>query len=106
MIVQRQDIQVTSGEVAENIYPLNDNELHRHHCTQCGTALWFSSTQMPEIVAIKPGTFDDTSWFKPIAHLWVRSAQPWVSFDPDTPKYQQQPSIAELLELWKTRKEA
>ncbi|NJN47583.1 MAG: hypothetical protein HC808_15130 [Candidatus Competibacteraceae bacterium] len=61
---------------------------------------------MPEIVAIKPGTCDDTSWFKPIAHLWVRSAPPWISFDPDTPKYQQQPSIAELLELWKTSQKA
>jgi hypothetical protein len=101
MIVQRKDVKITSGEVAENVYMLNDNELHRHYCSHCGSALWFSGAKMPEIIALKPGSFDDTSWFKPVAHVWVRSAQPWVSFDPRIPKYEQQPDISELLELWK-----
>lgn len=30
MLVQRQDIRVTYGEVTEHINMLNDNELHRH----------------------------------------------------------------------------
>ena len=104
MIVNRNDVKVIAGEVLENIYRLNDNELHRYHCSNCGSALWFSGAKIPEIVALKPGTLDDTSWFKPIAHVWVRSAQPWVLFDSNTPKYEQQPDISELIELWKISK--
>jgi hypothetical protein len=106
MIVQRQDIQVTAGEVADNAYLLNGDERHRHHCRQCGTALWFSSAKMPEIVALKPGTLDDTAWFKPVAHLWVRSAQPWVLFAPDLPRFEKQPRLPELLELWQASRKS
>ena len=31
----------------------------------------------PDITAIRAGTLDDTSWLRPIAHVYMRSAQPW-----------------------------
>ena len=30
-------------------------------------------------VAVRAGTLDDTSWLRPTAHFWTRSAQPWVA---------------------------
>jgi hypothetical protein len=27
---------------------------------------------------IKPGTLNDPSAFRPVAHIWTRSKQPWV----------------------------
>ena len=38
-------------------------------CAVCYARLWSQNTRYPEIVAIRPGTFDDTSWLEPIAHL-------------------------------------
>ena len=34
-----------------------------------------------ESVSIKAGSLDDTSGLRPGAHIWLRSAQPWVSVD-------------------------
>ena len=108
MIVNREDIAVIEGEMAINTFNYNGTELQRHHCAKCGTGLWFSATQIPEFAALKPGTFDDTTWFKPAAHLWLRSAQPWVRLDSATAKYDQQPEMSELIQLWveKERKES
>ena len=38
-------------------------------CRQCGTRLFHAPQSNQEIVNIKPGTLDDTSWLKPVAHL-------------------------------------
>jgi hypothetical protein len=100
MIVKREDISVIEGEVAINRFNHNGTDVQRHHCAKCGTGLWFSAAQMPEVVALKPGTLDDTNWFKPVAHLWLRSAQPWVMLDTTTAKYEQQPEMSELMKLW------
>ena len=103
MIVNRKDIEVTEGELSINVIDYNGTKVQRHHCGQCGTALWFSADEYPDMVALKPGTFEDTTWFKPIAHLWLRSAQPWVTLDKTTIQYEKQPEISELIELWSKR---
>ncbi len=106
MIVNDKDIEIIKGKVAITTIDVNGIKVQKHHCPQCGTPFWFSADEYPGIVALKPGTFDDTSWFSPVAHLWVRSAQPWVIFDSSTPQYEKQPEIPELIELWAPRENA
>lgn len=106
MIVNSDDVDVVEGELAINIQDTNGVEVKRHHCAQCGTALWYSADIYPNILALKPGTFDDTRWFRPIAHLWLRSAQPWVVLDEESSKYQKQPKMLELFSLWEKRRSA
>ena len=101
MILHRKDIEIIQGKVAINKFNHNGVIVERHYCDNCGTAFWYGSDEYPEVVAFKPGTFDDTKWFKPIAHLWLRSAQPWVVLDPTTAQYQQQPTLSDLVVLWK-----
>jgi hypothetical protein len=31
-----------------------------------------------EIVNLRAGTLDDTKWLAPVAHLFMKSARPWV----------------------------
>ena len=103
MIVNSDDLEVIEGELATNISDVNGIEVKRHHCGQCGIAFWYSADEYAGMAALKPGTFDDTSWFKPVAHLWTRSAQPWLKLDDEAVKYEQQPEIFELIELWAER---
>lgn len=104
MILNDNDIQIIEGEVAVITIDVNGTKVLRHHCASCGTSFWFSAEEYPGLIALKPGTFDDTSWFKPIAHLWMRSAQPWLQLDKTATKYQKQPDMSVLLELWANRK--
>lgn len=99
MVLNLSDIEVTQGEVEVNDFTASKNRMHRHHCAKCGVAIWFSSPGYEGVIAIKPGTLDDTSGLRPIAHMWYRSAQPWLDVGDDVPVFEEQPSFEELLEL-------
>lgn len=103
MIVNRADIDVTSGDIAINEFIHNGTLVQRHHCESCGTAVWFAAQDYPQVYALKPGTFDDTGWFRPVAHLWTDSAQPWVKLDGSTKVFPTQPKMDELIDLWSAR---
>ena len=99
MVLNASDIEVTSGSVETNRFKTASTNMERHHCAKCGVAIWFSSPEYEGIVALKPGTLDDTSYLQPIAHMWVRSAQPWLNIGDNIPVFQEQPEFSELLEL-------
>jgi hypothetical protein len=73
-------------------------------CGECGTRLFHRPARNLDIVNIKPGTLDDTSWLKPVGNLWTGSAQPWVSLGDQMLNYKGQPSdFAELIESYATQ---
>src|SRR5689334_1765369 len=65
-------------------------------CVACGT--WICGgprpgTAEPEtLVVVRAGTLDDTSWLRPVAHFWTRSAQPWVVLPEGDPRFETQPA--------------
>jgi hypothetical protein len=50
-------------------------------CGDCGGRIYGERDGRPDIMVIRAGTLDDTSWVRPAAHFFVRSAQPWERFD-------------------------
>ena len=53
------------------------NEITRVFCGDCGTPLYVQVSTRPDIVGLRVCTFDDPSWFRPDANIFVKSAQPW-----------------------------
>ena len=47
-------------------------------CGDCGGRLYGDRAGRTEIVNLRAGTLDDTSWLIPVAHMYLKSAQPWV----------------------------
>ena len=47
-------------------------------CADCGGRLYGERKGRPETMNLRAGTLDDTSWLVPVAHMFLRSAQPWV----------------------------
>jgi hypothetical protein len=80
-----------------------DGHTKRHgRCPECGCCIWGEIT--PEILALQAGTLDDTSWLKPIAHIWTSSAQPWFDIPTDVLLYEREPEDnLELVRAWKNR---
>jgi len=66
-------------------------------CADCGTRLFHAPARNSQIINIKPGTLDDTSWLKPVGNLWTNSAQKWVILDDQMLNYDAQPSDFDLL---------
>ena len=47
-----------------------------YFCGDCGGRI-YGKREGREVVTLRAGTFDDTSWLAPAAHFYVRSAQGW-----------------------------
>lgn len=47
-------------------------------CGDCGARLYGEREGRAETINLRAGTLDDTSWLKPVAHLFMQSAQSWV----------------------------
>jgi Uncharacterized conserved protein len=59
----------------------------RAFCPACGSPLFASTSARADVVAIRAGSLDDPSWFRPQAEVWVAGAQPWVRLNPDIPHF-------------------
>jgi hypothetical protein len=105
MWVRRTAIEVTKGEATLHVsLSAEGRPRHGRICAQCGARLWSEPPKNPGLSVVRPGTLDDTSWIKPVAHIWTRSAQPWFVFPPGAVKFEQQPAdMRELMTLWKDR---
>jgi hypothetical protein len=66
------------------------NEVTGVFCPECGVRIYHGLKSAPEVVSIKPGTLDDTSWLRPSSFIWMRSAQGWVSVPDDVKALEQQ----------------
>ena len=74
-------------------------------CPDCGTRIMHSSDDPNEAVSIKAGSLDDTSWLQPVAHIWLRSAQPWIQIDRNLYRcFDEEPDNEdELRQLWQAQ---
>jgi hypothetical protein len=46
-------------------------------CGDCGGRVCGARDARPDIIAVRAGTLDDASWLRPVAHVYMRSAQAW-----------------------------
>ncbi|MBM3502610.1 MAG: GFA family protein [Alphaproteobacteria bacterium] len=73
-------------------------------CETCGTRLFHEPSGEADTVNIKPGTLDDPSWIEPVAHVWLRSRQPWVVVPEGVLRYDEQPPNRDAIYArWRAR---
>lgn len=70
-------------------------------CPECGVRIVHGSAGS-ELVNVKAGTLDDTSWLFPAGHIWVGSKQPFFRIGDDELRYPAQPmdNYAALTDRW------
>ena len=90
MIVPAESLRITNGRAESYIVAAaSGNEATRNFCADCGSQLFAFSSGRHEFIGIKAGSLDDPRWFKPLADVWVESAQPWDCLDASIPKMPQ-----------------
>jgi hypothetical protein len=71
-------------------------------CADCGGRLYGERAGRAEIVNVRAGTLDDTSWMVPSAHFFLRSAQAWVQPAVNADCYETQPAdFSRLMLAWR-----
>lgn len=98
MSVERTAFEIGGGEPGTVERPADSGRIVRaRFCTACGTRLFHEPSRAPHTVNIKAGTLDDTTWVRPVAHIWLKSAQPWFVPPADTLQCEGQPEDREAL---------
>jgi hypothetical protein len=106
MIVQRQALELLQGQPSEYAVEHGDGRRWQwRFCGACATRLWSEPRRFPQLATLRPGTFDDTRWLRPVGHIWTRSAQPWVPIPADALRYEQQPDdFMPMITAWRARR--
>jgi len=71
-----------------------------YFCPGCGNRIVHSIPHVPDLIVLKPGTLDDTSWLVAAAHIWTRRKQPWVMLPVDALIVEGNPDDNLLYEAW------
>ncbi len=105
MPIHVRSLEISKGEPKTVSFTAQDGRAKANRrCPECETCLVGVIASMPQIVALQAGTLDDTSWLEPIAHIWTRSAQPWVKIPDGVLVYEGQPDDdLVLVRAWKGR---
>ena len=92
MILPRAAVTITKGAPrAFTNKSARGNDVSRSFCADCGTPLFSETAAQPQFLAVKAGSLDDPGQFKPIANIWVSSAQPWAHIDPGLARFDKNP---------------
>jgi hypothetical protein len=73
-------------------------------CGDCGARLYGERAGRADILNVRAGTLDETSWLVPLAHFFMRgtSAQSWVQPVAEASCFETQPDgWGELLPAWR-----
>lgn len=66
-------------------------------CVQCGGRCWNEPLASPDLLILRPGTLDDSSWAAPIGNIWTASRVPFAEIDRDWVNFEAQPPSREPL---------
>lgn len=66
-------------------------QTHRGFCADCGSPVAVRSDAVPQVVAIRTASLDDSSGYNQQMDVWTSDAQPWDGMDPALPKFQKYP---------------
>jgi len=103
MVFADDALEFTAGEPArtERTLPSGDKSL-AWICAGCHSRIHMRRESWPTL-NLRAGTLDDTSWVRPVAQMWISSAQPWAIV-PGILSYDEQPAdFTEVLAAWKAR---
>jgi hypothetical protein len=106
LIVDRGAIEITRGSESLKTWDTrgDDGKLKRcAFCGECGTRIYHAPGADDEPISIKAGSLDDTAWLRPVAQIWLKSAQPWIDIDKKRYRcFEEEPDDeAELERLWR-----
>ncbi len=92
LIVPKAAFKLTKGELKHyEVTADSGNKVSRGFCPNCGSPILSLLTGMADVVAVKAGSLDDPSRFKPAANVYMASAQSWAPVRADLLRFEKMP---------------
>jgi hypothetical protein len=74
---------VTAGDDAVRSWDPDDGGWIKFFCGRCGSQVWTSNPENPELVAVRMGALDGDPGLRPAAHQFTDYAAPWLALPDD-----------------------
>jgi hypothetical protein len=75
-------------------------------CGDCGCRIYGERQDGAGVSFVRAGTLDDTSWLRPAAHYFMRSAQSWETVSGEAKCFDTMPAdaaeLGEVIAAWRT----
>ncbi len=92
MLVPKATFRITQGTpTAYEVKGDSGKTVRRHFCGTCGTPLFGEAEVLPDMVILKVGSLDDSSWVEPQASIYVDSAAGWSVVPGGIPRFGKMP---------------
>lgn len=86
------DAFILEGATVEYSYQDQRQVAHHHLCATCHTRIYNTTSAAPGLWILRAGTLDDRASLSPIAHIWVKHKQPWLSLPATIATWQESPT--------------
>lgn len=87
--VDRRDFRWLSGQDELASFASSPGKL-RHFCRHCGSHLVAEWVGEPQII-LRVATLDDDPGARPVAHVWLSQAVPWLADGPQLARFDEAP---------------
>ena len=67
----------------------------RAFCPTCGSPVYMTFPDVPDIFIVKPASLDDPGSYRPAFVTWTAAGQPWDCLDPALPKFDKMPPVGD-----------
>ncbi len=104
MPVATKGFRITTGEPKgwHHLSP-SGAEVTSWFCGDCGARIYGSRKMRPDSINVRAGSLDDTKWLTPVAHIFLKSAQPWVKSADGAECHDEEPSdFIPFARKWRT----
>jgi hypothetical protein len=92
MLVPKQALKLTGELKQYEVTGDSGGKVSRGFCPNCGSPILSIIPAMADFIALKAGSLDDQSQFKPMMQVFMKSAPPWAPVRDDLPKFDKQPT--------------
>lgn len=80
------------GSLTEYAYDVDGQRSEHRLCGVCHTRICNTTTAAPGLVVLRVGTLDESPSVQPVAHIWLRHKQPWVTLAEGVPTWPESPT--------------
>ena len=67
---------------------------HSRFCPTCGSPLYLTFPDMPDVFVVRTGSLDDPSRYQPQLVMWTAAGHAWDHIDPSLAKFDKMPPPA------------
>ena len=104
MPVARETLEITQGELMSWVRTADSGaQIPQHVCKVCGVRIYSEPKAGGPTLTLRCGSLDDTSWLRPIAAIWMKSAQPWVRMPDDVMLFDGAGDFGPIIQTFKER---